>query len=80
MNIIEIITKLENVDAGVLYKECLKKGLIPCGFARQYEIYLEYDKEMKTTKKSSTQIVSDVSECFKVSERRVYKIIKNFKA
>ncbi len=45
-----------------------------------YEVYLEVDKKQKTTKKRKSDIVLDVAEYFRKSEKHIYKIISKFES
>lgn len=76
MAILPIIVELEK--KGNL-KPLIKAGILSTKVGFYYEIYLEYDKRKKTSKKTSSYIVDDLAEVFNVSRQTIYKAIKTFK-
>lgn len=76
MMVFPIIQELE--QNGYL-KVLVRAGMVSTKVMYHYEIYLEFDKRKKTTKKKTEDIVSDLQEDFHVGRSTVYNIIKTFK-
>ena len=72
---IEIIREM---DRNGNLKLLLKRGLISIKTVIYYEICLEVDKQQRTTRKPRLQIITEVAEQFKTSERAVYRALKLF--
>lgn len=73
---IELITKLEK--SGDL-KKLINAGFISTKLLLYYEIYLEVDKQLRTTTKPKYIIVEDVGSIFRVSSQTVWRAIKLIK-
>ena len=67
----ELIVKLEKLD---YFKDLLKQGIIPLNWTNYKQIYEFYQHEKKHAK--GKQLITNVSEKFKISERSVYAIIQ----
>jgi len=71
----EIIIELEKT--GVL-KKLIREGFVSSKLLLYYEIFLEYDKTIKTTKLKKMDVVVHLTEQFKVSESTVFRVLKIF--
>jgi hypothetical protein len=76
MQTIEILNALQK--DGVL-RRLVRDGFISTKTPVHLEAYLEYDKQKRTTKKDNRDIISEVSETFKISEKHFYKIVKKLR-
>lgn len=76
MVVFEIIQEIE--QKGHL-KKLIAAGLMSTKLVLYYEIYLEYDKAKRTTKKKTVDIVSELCDKFGVCDSTIYKVIKIFK-
>ena len=66
-----LITKLEKLP---YFKDLLKQGVVPFNWTTYKNVYEFYLKEKETEK--GKQLVTNVAEKFKISERSVYLIVK----
>ena len=74
MSTYELIEKLEKLD---YFQELLKEGILPINLTTYKMIYDFYLQEK--TKEKGKQLITNVAEKFKMSERSVYLIIKKMK-
>lgn len=56
----------------------VRGGVMSTKVLSHVEIFLEYDKRIKLGGKSA-DIIFDISEIFKVSQRTIYDVIKKYK-
>lgn len=75
MTRLQILTDLDH--AGTL-KHMILLGMLPWHWHRNYEIYLEVDKELRTTRKLKSQVVSEIADKFRMTDRNIYKVLKFF--
>ena len=70
----DILVELEQNGS---MKKLIDGGFVSTKMSLYYEVFLEYDKAMKTRKESGKmQIISDVASTFRISEITVRRIIK----
>ena len=67
----ELIAKLEQLD---YFNDLLKQGIVPINWTTYKQIYEFYQQEKQHAK--GKQLITNVSEKFKISERSVYAIIQ----
>lgn len=68
-----ILTKL--AISGELHV-LVKCGIVPPKILFYYQIWQEVDKQQRTTSKGRMQIITEVSDVFKVSHTTVYTALK----
>lgn len=73
MIVFELIQELEK---GNMLKPFVRNGIVASKIFRYYEVYIEYDKLKKTTKKGKMDRVSELSDKFRLSERTIQSIVK----
>lgn len=73
---IELLNELES--KGTL-KRLVKMGCVSTAILMHREAYLEYDKQVRTTRKNKSDIVTHVSEAFGISESMMWRIVKRFR-
>lgn len=76
MTDIEILNELQN--NGVL-KRLFRAGFVSSKVMMYREAYLEYDKQVRTTKRKNADIITEVADMFHISENKMYRIVQKLK-
>ena len=74
--ILQLIQRLEK--SGEL-KQLINSGFLSTKILFHYEVFLEFDKTLKTQNKLVCDAVTETAEKFKLNESTVFRIIANFK-
>lgn len=69
---------LRDMETNGTLQRLVNVGFVPVKTKIYYEIFLEYDKQRRTTKKQRLQIICDIATQFRMSERQIYRALKIF--
>lgn len=73
------IELLNELSSNGTLKRLVNMGCVSTAILMHREAYLEYDKQVRTTKKKRSDIITHVAEAFGISENMMYRIVKKFR-
>lgn len=69
---------LNELQANGKLRRLVRDGIISTKIPTHMEIFYEYDKQKRVLKRESADIITELSDNFRINERNIYRIIKRF--